>query len=113
LSLPFAIALTLQFETIGIDRFTTKAIVSSATLRLTRRERFDVKADWVAGVERDFLVTKRNGGSFDGHVPAALGDPENPVAPDQVVQKFEGWCPDGWEQLNRTTSSPMGYHMAI
>jgi 2-methylcitrate dehydratase PrpD len=89
LSMPYAIALALRFDTIGTDRFTASAISDTATLVLSQKVEFSVQSDWTLGKEPEFQVTLLNGNQFNGYVAAAKGDRSNPMPKEQVVKKFQ------------------------
>jgi 2-methylcitrate dehydratase PrpD len=89
LSLPFAIASALRFESLGTNRFSEEAFNDPITLAMTQKVKFDVQPDWPLGKEPTFQVALLDGTQHSGFVAAAKGDPSNPVPLDTVIDKFQ------------------------
>ena len=92
MSIPYGVAVALQYGAVGISEFSDEHIRSDAVRRLMSRTL--VSAD--EGYSRAFphqtsarlTITLNNGRTLIGEVNQPKGDPQNPLSDDDVRNKF-------------------------
>ncbi len=94
-SVPYTIAMVIMGEKAGANWFDKSSLRSAKLLALAKRVvvETDQKADDlyhsdVPKITSNVTITTKNGNEFGASIEFAKGEPENPLSPDEVEEKF-------------------------
>jgi len=91
-SLPFCVAAMLATGRVDVATFGPDALADETIRELARKVTYRVHdyASWPGAYPGGIRVTLRGGRVLEADQPYQLGSPENPMAREQIVEKFRG-----------------------
>jgi 2-methylcitrate dehydratase PrpD len=89
-SLQYSTAAMLVHGRVGLSTYTPEALSDERVLELARKVRYETReyASYPGSFPGGVRITLRDGRLLEGDLPYQLGAPENPMADDQVREKF-------------------------
>jgi 2-methylcitrate dehydratase PrpD len=105
-SLPYAIAVAICRNRIGIDEFKTEVLDNPEVLSLIDKVRWEVDPEAEAMYPKAYpatvIATLNDGRVFESHVDYPKGDPENPTNLKEIIEKFHSLTEKYMEEEKRS-----------
>jgi 2-methylcitrate dehydratase PrpD len=105
-SLPYAIAVAICRNRIGIDEFKTEVLDNPEVLSLIDKVRWEVDPEAEAMYPKAYpatvIATLNDGRVFESHVDYPKGDPENPTNLKEIIEKFHSLTEKHMEEEKRS-----------